>query len=129
MPQPTLDERFASGPPSREPEQRRTWLNADERRFILWAMKEKWAAARIARSLGTSEPTIRRFRRKFMDEPQLLLELGLFEMLGKVKDEEHRCLVCSERMVGRERVERHTLLHYVDRRIVNGFLGRRGRPD
>ena len=53
-----------------------------------------------------------------MDEPALLLELGLFEMVGKAKDKEYRCLVCIERMVGRRRAEHHVLLHYVDRAII-----------
>ena len=127
MAQPTLDERFADGPPARGADGRRTWLNADERRFILWGLKERWAAVRIAEAIGVSEPTVRRFRRRYRDEPLTLLELGLSEMVGKAKDREYRCLVCSERVVERRSVERHILSHYVDPAIVDEVLPPRSR--
>ena len=128
MAQPTLDERFAGGPPSRSRAGRRTWLNADERRFILWGLKERWAAVRIAKALAVSEPTVRRFRRRYRDEPLILLELGLYEMVGKAADQEYRCLVCAERIVGRRDMERHILEHYVDPVIVDQALPPRSGP-
>ena len=42
MPQPTLDERFQGSYPSRAADEYHAWLNAEEQRFILWGLKEKW---------------------------------------------------------------------------------------
>ena len=119
MPQPTLSERFRDGPPGRRPEDHHAWLNAEEQRFILWGLKERWSAARIGRSLGINEATVRRFRGKFWDNPELLLELGLFEMMGRARDDEYRCLVCADRIIQRREVERHVVAHYLDRVIVD----------
>ena len=119
MPQLSLSERFRDGPPGRRPEDHHAWLNAEERRFILWGLKERWSAAKIGRSLGINEATVRRFRSKFWDNPELLLELGLFEMVGRARDDEYRCLVCADRIIQRREVERHVLAHYLERAVVD----------
>ncbi len=119
MPQLTLSERFRDGPPGRRSEDHHAWLNAEERRFILWGLKERWSAAKIGRSLGINEATVRRFRSKFWDNPELLLELGLFEMTGRARDDEYRCLVCADRIIRRREVERHVVAHYLDRAKVD----------
>ncbi len=112
MPQPTLDERFREGAPTRSAQDAHAWLNAEEERFILWALKERWSAARIGRALGVNEATVRRFRRRFWQEPRLLLELGLYEMAGRTKEDFFRCLICGDRVRKRREVERHVLGHY-----------------
>ena len=122
MPQSTLDERFKDGPPSRGAEERRRWLTAEERRFVLWGFKEKWPATRIGGAIGVSEATVRRFRRQYFLEPNLLLELGLQEMVGKAREQEYRCLICSERILTRLETERHVLRHYLDQVIVDRAL-------
>ncbi len=114
MPKKTLDERFEDGPPARSPEDRHAWLNAEEQRFILWALIERWSMPRIGRALGVSPTTVRRFRDKFWREPALLLELGLFEMVGSADKDEYRCLVCGDRVKGRRQVTRHVLEHFLD---------------
>ena len=82
MPKPTLDESFAQDLPSRRPDQRHSWLTAGERRFILWGLKERWPATRIAVQLGVNEATVRKFRQNYLQDPALVLELGLYEMAG-----------------------------------------------
>ena len=62
----------------------------------------------------SGEATVRRFWKSCLEEPQLILELGLFEMVGRAKDEEYRCLVCEERVVTRIEMQRHVLGHYLD---------------
>ena len=119
MPQPTLNERFRDGPPGRRPEDKHAWLNAEEQRFILWGLKERWSAARIGRALGINEATVRRFRSRVWDSPELLLELGLYEMVGRAKDDEYRCLVCADRIIQRRKVERHIVTHFLEKAVVD----------
>ena len=122
MPQLTLDERFADSPPTRCPEDEHAWLNAEEKRYVLWGLKEHWSAARIGRAMGVNEATVRRFRKRFWRQPRLLLELGLFEMVGRARDDEYRCLVCADQVTPRREVERHVLRHYLDAILVDSFM-------
>ena len=122
MPQPTLDERFRDTPHTRAAEDRHAWLSAEEQRFILWGLKERWSAARIGRSLGVNEATVRRFRKRFWAEPRVLLELGLYEMVGRTREDQYRCLICADRVTGRVRVQHHVLRHYLDEVIVEEAL-------
>jgi hypothetical protein len=122
MPQPTLEERFREGAPTRSAQDAHAWLNAEEERFIVWALKERWSAARIGRALGVNEATVRRFRRRFWQEPSLLLELGLYEMAGRTREDVFRCLVCGDRVNKRREAERHILRHYLDEEIVEGAV-------
>ncbi len=122
MAQPTLDERFRDGPPTRSAEDQHAWLNAQEQRFILWALKESWSAARVGRALGVNEATVRRFRRRIWEQPQSLLQLGLYEMAGRTREHQFRCLVCGDRVMRRREVERHVLRHYIDEAIVEAAL-------
>ena len=80
----------------------------------LGPLKENWSAARIGRALGINEVTVRRFRNKIWAEPDLLLELGLFEMVGGAKNQEYRCLVCGDRVINRSVVETHVKRHYIE---------------
>ena len=122
MPKLTLDELFRDRAPSRTSEQRHSWLTAGDRRFIVWGFKERWPAARIANVLGVNEATVRRFRKQYWDDPQLLLELDLYEMVGRAKDEEYRCLVCEERVVYAREIQRHVLSHFLDMPLVDAYL-------
>ena len=122
MAKPTLDQLFQEGRPARAPAQHHSWLTAHERRFILWSLKERFPAARIAAQLGVNEATVRRFRNRCLEEPQLILELDLFEMVGRAKDEEYRCLVCEERVVTQREIQRHILSHFLDQQWVNKIL-------
>ena len=122
MPLQTLDERFRGGPPTRRPADQHAWLNAEERRFILWALRERWSAARTGRALGVNEATIRRFRRRYWADPRLLLELGLYEMAGRSTEDYFRCLVCGDRVRERREVERHILRHYLEEDVVEATL-------
>ncbi len=124
MPKLTLDELFRDRAPSRTSEQRHSWLTAGDRRFIVWGFKERWPAARIANVLGVNEATVRRFRKQYWDDPQLLLELDLYEMVGRAKDEEYKCLVCEERVVTQKEIQRHVLGHFLEQAAVDRFLPR-----
>ena len=125
MPQPTLGEIFRRRAPTREPHDLHAWLSADEKRFIIWALREQWSAARMGRALGVNEATVRRFRQGFWADPLLLLDLGLFEMVGPAKNEEYRCLVCGERIEEKREVERHVLGYYIEEDMVDDVLPRR----
>ena len=114
MAEPTLNERFRGNPPKRGPEDNHAWLGAEEQRYILWGLRENWSAARIGRALGVNEVTVRRFRNKIWAMPDLLLELGLFEMVGSAKNEDYKCLICGDRVIQRSAIESHVKKHYVD---------------
>ena len=122
MAQPTLDDRFRDNPPTRGPHDTHAWLSAEEQRFILWGLRERWSAARIGRALRVNEATVRRFRKRFWQEPKLLLQLGLYEMAGRARENEYRCLVCGDRVISRRDTERHLLGHYLDEIIVESVL-------
>ena len=122
MPKQTLDQLFRERRPTRSSAQHHSWLTAPERRFILWGLKERWAAARIAVELGVNEATVRRFRNRYSDEPELILELDLYEMVGRAKDEEYKCLVCEERVVAQREMQRHLLGHFLEQDTVDAFL-------
>ena len=119
MPKPTLDESFAQDLPSRRPDQRHSWLTAGERRFILWGLKERWPATRVAAQLGVNEATVRKFRQNYLQDPALVLELGLYEMAGKLVDDEFKCLVCEDRVSTRQETERHVLRHFLEQEDVD----------
>ncbi len=125
MPKLTLDALFRDKAPSRTSEQRHSWLTAGDRRFIVWGFKERWPAARIANVLGVNEATVRRFRKQYWDDPQLLLELDLYEMVGRARDEEYRCLVCEERVITTLEIQRHVLSHFLVDELVDQHLPRR----
>ena len=94
------------------------WMTAEECRFILWGLKERWSAARIGRALGVNEATVRRFRRSFWGDPERLLELGLFEMVGRAKNQEFKCLVCEEKVESKSKTERHVFSHFLEEAAV-----------
>ena len=122
MPRPTLDQSFPKDRPTRGSSQHHSWLTAQERRFILWGLKERWPASRIAAEIKVNEATVRRFRKRFWEDPGLILELDLWEMMGRAKNEEYRCLVCEERVITRRAVQRHILEHFLEEQWVNEFL-------
>ena len=122
MPKQTLDQLFREVRPNRSSAQHPSWLTAPERRFILWGLKERWPATRIAGELGVNEATVRRFRNRYWDEPELILELDLYEMVGRAKDEEYKCLVCEERVVTQRDMQRHVLAHFLEQDHGDSFL-------
>ena len=125
MPRPTLDETFRSGPPQRTPEEYHGWLTGEERRFILWGLKERWSAARIGRALAVNEGTVRRFRSTLWEDPERLLELRLYEMVGRSRDQEFKCLVCEEKVESKTLAERHVFSHYLEKPAVDWVMEER----
>ncbi len=123
MVQPTLDERFRGSPPTRGRQDKRGWVTDEERRFMLWGLKERWPAAKIGRALGVNEATVRRFKRQISDDPLTVLDLGLLETTGISPDDgSYRCLICGNVMRGRDRIERHLLDHFFEEDVVDGVL-------
>ena len=122
MARPTLDERFEKGPPTRNEGAGQRWLTKEEQRFILWGLKEGWAATRIGTALGVHEASVRRFRKKYWRDPEALLDLELIEMTVRSDNNEFRCLVCGDRVLTRREAERHLVGHYVDKHIVDAVL-------
>ncbi len=47
-----------------------------------------------------------------------MLELSLFEMVGRAKDQEFKCLVCEERVETKSKTERHVLSHFLEEAAV-----------
>ncbi len=48
------------------------------------------------------------------DHPERLLELSLFEMVGRAKDQEFKCLVCEEKVGTKSKTEQHVLSHFLE---------------
>ncbi len=44
----------------------------------------------------------------------VLLQLGLFEGVGRARDDEYKCLVCGDQIVGRSEIELHIRAHFLD---------------
>ena len=65
---------------------------------------------------------MRRFRNEYWQNPRLILELDLCEIVGRAKDEEFRCLVCERWVITERETQRHILGHFIDEQQVNGFL-------
>ena len=88
-------------------------MSSEERRFVLWGLKEGWSAPRIGQALGVNPATVRRFRSRFSKEPQLLLDLDLYETVGRATNDEYRCLVCGAQVTTHSAIAQHVLGHYV----------------
>ena len=52
----------------------------------------------------------------------MVLELDLFEMVGRAKDEEYKCLVCEERVVAHRGIQRHVLSYFLEQDTVDALL-------
>ena len=122
MPQQMLSERFRDRVPKRSSEDRHAWLNAEEQRFILWALRDRWSAARVGRALSVNAATVRRFRMKYWEDPELLLDLGLYEMAGRSVENLFRCLACGDRVKGRRDMDNHILSHFLDPEVVDDTM-------
>ena len=62
---------------------------------------------------------MRKFRQNYSQDPSLILELGLYEMVGKLVDDEFKCLVCEDRVSTRQETERHLLRHFLEQENVD----------
>ncbi len=53
------------------------------------------------------------------------MELGLFEMVGRAKDQEFKCLVCEKKVQAKSKTERHLLGHFLEESAVEfAMVGR-----
>ena len=112
---PTIEERYAKGPPTRSAEDRGSRLSAEEREYILMRRRRGVSPPRIARELGVGASTVRDARRDLRLCPSLLLSMRLFE-LAKAPDDKSvgrswfRCLLCGTVDTGgRRRALQHVL--------------------
>jgi hypothetical protein len=69
-----------------------------------------------------NEATVRWFCAKFTKDPSVLLQLGLFEVISRAKNDEYRCLVCGDQIIGRLEVNQHVLHHFLEEPAVPGSL-------
>ena len=112
---PTIEERYAKGPPTRSSQDRGSRLSAEEREFILMRGRRGVSPPRIARELGVGASTVRDARRDLRLCPALLLGMRLFE-LAKAPDGKSagrswwKCLLCGIVDTGsRRRAMQHVL--------------------
>ncbi len=59
---------------------------------------------------------------KYWSDPELLFDLQLYEMAGRSVEDLFRCLVCGDRVKGREDMDRHLLTHFLDPEVVEGAM-------
>ena len=112
---PTIEERYAKGPPTRSAEDRGSRLSSEEREFILIRRGRGVSPPRIARELGVGSSTVRDAGRDLRLCPSLLLNMRVFE-LAKAPDGKSagrswfRCLLCGTVDTGgRRRALQHLL--------------------
>ena len=53
-----------------------------------------------------------------MGDPERLLELGLFEMVGRAKDQEFKRLVCEEKVESKSKIQRPVFSHFLEESAV-----------
>ena len=91
----------------------RARMGAEEKRFVLWGLKEGWSSSDIAAVLGVYTETVAQFRAQLLKDPNTLSALAVLEL-----DEEEtgaavfQCLVCSARLNSRSLADRHAFAHF-----------------
>ena len=58
-----------------------------------------------------------------------MLELGLYEMVGRAKDQEFKCLVCEEKVETKSKIQRHVFSHFLEASAVDYAMAGRGEED
>lgn len=112
---PTIEQRYAKGPPTRSAEDRGSRLSSEEREFIIIRQRRGVSPPRIARELGVGASTVRDARRDLRLCPSLLLSMRLFELAkatgGKSAGRSwFKCLLCGTVDTGgRRRALQHVL--------------------
>ena len=112
---PTIEERYAKGPPTRGAQDQRTRLTSEELEYIVFRMYRGVSPPRIARELGVGASTVRDVRWDFGRCQSLLLRIRVFE-LAKAPDGKSagrswwKCLLCGAVDTGGpKRALRHVL--------------------
>ena len=97
---PTIEARYANGPPTRGAQDLGSRLSSEEHEYILMRLRRGVSPPRIARELGLGSSTVRDARRDIGRCPSLLLGLRLFELAKVPGAKESRrswwkCLLCG----------------------------------
>ena len=109
----TLDERFRDGPPSRGGGSSRARMGVEEKRFVLWGLKEGWNSSDIAAVLGVYTETVGQFRDQLLKDPDILSGLAVSELAEEETGAAvFQCLVCAANMNSRALVDRHMFAHF-----------------
>lgn len=109
----TLDERFRDGPPSRGAGSSRARMGVEEKRFVLWGLKEGWNSSDIAAVLGVYTETVGQFRDQLLKDPDILSALAVSELAEEETGAAvFQCLVCAANMNSRALVDRHMFAHF-----------------
>lgn len=89
-------------------------MNVEEKRFVLWGLKEKWSPSRIADALGVNEISVRRFRTDLVRNPNALIDLELFDQIQAQGVRAFQCAVCAVQLNSLDRVDQHVLTHFLE---------------
>ena len=112
---PTIEARYANGPPTRGAQDLGSRLSSEEHEYILMRLRRGVSPPRIARELAVGASTVRDARRDIGRCPSLLLGLRLFELAKVPGAKESRrswwkCLLCGTIDTGgRQRALQHML--------------------
>lgn len=124
----TLDEQFRDGPPSRGAGSSRAHMGAEEKRFVLWGLKEGWNSSDIAAVLGVYTETVGQFRDQLLKDPSLLSALAVSELVEEETGSAvFQCLVCAANLNSRALVERHMFTHFFKGSAPGASAAPRGR--
>ncbi|MBM3933191.1 MAG: hypothetical protein FJ319_02645 [SAR202 cluster bacterium] len=114
MPQPTLDEQFSDGIPSRGYRSPQQFMSAKEQRYVLYGLLKGWTVTKIGRSIGVSDLVVRQIRARVTRTPETLLDLGICEALLLTTGPAFRCLVCGSMLTSEEEVRSHVPAHFME---------------
>lgn len=124
----TLDERFRDGPPSRGAGSSRARMGVEEKRFVLWGLKEGWNSSDIAAVLGVYTETVGQFRDQLLKDPNLLSALAVSELAEEETNAVvFQCLVCAANLKSRALVDRHLFAHFFKGSAPGTSAAPRGR--
>ena len=129
MPRKTLDELFRAGPPRRNSDDSREELNAEEKQFVLWGLKEEWELSRIAEAIGVDESAVLGFRADLVSEPDVLLTLDVVEPIEDQGVTMFRCVVCTVHLNSPDQIDRHALAHFLKDSDLDSAIAARQRSN
>ena len=102
---------------NRPPRQKHQRLDDDDRMLILWGTSRGWTIRNLARTLPSSQTTIKNFRAKIFEDPASVFELPVLLEIGP---KSHQCRLCGESRGSRAKAMRHVLAHVLPEEIARG---------
>ena len=99
------------------PRQRHDRLDDDDKLLILHGTSRGWTVKKIALTLPSSETTVKTFRTKIFEDPELIFDLPVLVEIGP---RSHQCRLCGESRGSRVKAMRHVLAHILPDEIARG---------